>query len=117
MVSQLETRLDLAKQGFSSEMLSTKFDDRNAKSVKQKSTFTMKELQNYKMIKMLENREKTAEDAHQCRYCTDFTYLSMVKCNKCDIQFCIWHTFQCGCSVPHIQLVYRYSNEELAAML
>ena len=41
----------------------------------------------------------------------------MIKCSKCDILYCIWHQFQCGCSVPDLQLIYRFTNAELAQLL
>ena len=88
MVAELETRLELAKQGTPVEMLNSKFDDRRLnkdKAEQRNDTPTRQELQAYKMIEILENGAKISEDAHPCKYCTDFCYLSMVKCNKCEI--------------------------------
>ena len=65
MVNQLETRLDLAKHGVSSEMLNEKFDDslaNNVKTKKMRSPPSKKELEDYEMIKILENRDQVAED-------------------------------------------------------
>jgi len=62
---------------------------------------------------MLENRENVTEDAHQCHYCTDFAYFSMIVCKNCNIHYCIWHNVHCGCTVPVVQLVYRFSTEEI----
>ena len=62
---------------------------------------------------LLPNREKVAEDAHQCFYCTDFAYASMIKCTRCVRQYCIYHGLLCGCGKPHVSLVYRHSSEEL----
>jgi hypothetical protein len=41
----------------------------------------------------------------------------MVKCNKCKFQYCIYHEFLCGCGLPHIKVVYRYSTKELTQFL
>lgn len=74
-------------------------------------------LLDYRAVNLLDNREKVAEDSHQCHYCTDFAYLSMIKCKSCNVVYCTWHQFQCGCCVPDISLVYRYSTKELEQML
>ena len=39
----------------------------------------------YKPITVMENRDKVPEDRHQCKFCTDFAYASMIKCNVCKI--------------------------------
>jgi len=62
----------------------------------------------------MEDRDNVPEDTHQCQYCTDFAFCSMVHCEYCQVNYCISHTFMCGCAVPTLSLVYRYSNEELA---
>ena len=68
---------------------------------------------NYKTTVLMENREQVAEDAHQCNYCTDFAYFSLIHCTRCKINYCIWHNVMCGCNVPSVQLVYRFATEEL----
>ena len=88
MVSKLELRLELAKQGTPQEMLDSRFDDRKpnkGKAAPRNDTPSKKELESYEMIKILENGSKIPEDAHPCRWCTDLCYLSMIKCNKCEI--------------------------------
>lgn len=67
----------------------------------------------YNIVKAMPNREQVSEDAHQCHFCTDFAYFSLIHCSKCDINYCIWHNVHCGCNVPAVQLIYRFSNEEL----
>ena len=62
------------------------------------------------------NRDQVPEDAHQCHFCTDFAYFSQIRCSKCNICYCIWHNVHCGCSVPAVQLVYRFSVKELRDM-
>ena len=54
---------------------------------------TKEELADYKMINLLENRKQLDEDSHGCDYCTDFLYFSMLKCQRCVKQYCIWHKF------------------------
>ena len=61
----------------------------------------------------MEDRENVAEDKHQCNYCTDFTYASMVHCEFCQFNYCLSHSFMCGCAAPTLSLVYRYTTEEL----
>ena len=63
--------------------------------------------------KMMENRDKIGEDEHQCHFCTDFCYLSLIKCRHCKIFFCVNHKNACGCSLDRLELVYRYSMREL----
>ena len=65
----------------------------------------------------MEARETVPEDAHQCQFCTDFAYASMLSCSKCKFQYCICHGLMCGCPVPLVQLVYRWTTEELQNML
>jgi hypothetical protein len=48
-------------------------------------------------VMIMENRENVAEDAHQCYYCTDFAYMSMIKCTYHKIHYCLYHSFMCGC--------------------
>ena len=67
----------------------------------------------YSTVKLMENRDTVTEDAHQCQYCTDFAYFSLIQCSKCSIHYCIWHNVHCGCNVPAVQLVYRFSTHEL----
>jgi len=69
----------------------------------------------YSTVKQMENREAVPEDAHQCHYCTDFAYFSLIHCSKCNLNYCIWHNVMCGCNVPAVQLLYRFSSEELKA--
>ena len=64
----------------------------------------------YTITKLMENRDQIAEDAHQCQYCTDFAYFSLLRCSHCNIHYCIWHNVLCGCNAPSIQLVYRFST-------
>ena len=68
---------------------------------------------NYQTSKIMDNRDQVTEDAHQCHYCTDFAYMSMINCRNCKINYCIWHGVMCGCSVPKIQLIYRFSSDEM----
>jgi histone demethylase JARID1 len=37
------------------------------------------------------NRENVAEDQHQCYYCTDFCYVSLIKCKNHKIHYCLFH--------------------------
>lgn len=62
----------------------------------------------------MEDRENVPEDAHQCHYCTDWCYSSMIHCESHQINYCTHHNFRCGCAVPALRLVYRFSNDELA---
>mmetsp|Transcript_52821 Transcript_52821/g.72353 ORF Transcript_52821/g.72353 Transcript_52821/m.72353 type:complete len:118 (+) Transcript_52821:1416-1769(+) len=70
-------------------------------------------LKGYNVYKIMDNRQDVVEDAHQCKFCTDFTYVSMIFCSKHKYQYCLHHDIMCGCAVPALQLVYRYSTEEL----
>ena len=65
------------------------------------------------VFEMLEDRSKVAEDAYDCHYCTDYTYLSMVDCKFHKFQYCLNHMLMCGCKSDQVQLVYRYSTKEL----
>ena len=56
---------------------------------------------------------EAAEDAHQCFYCTDFAYLSVVHCRNHKINYCIYHEIRCGCPASEVQLLYRHSNDKL----
>mmetsp|Transcript_31453 Transcript_31453/g.39089 ORF Transcript_31453/g.39089 Transcript_31453/m.39089 type:complete len:120 (+) Transcript_31453:1684-2043(+) len=67
----------------------------------------------YSTVIDMPNRESVMEDAHQCHFCTDFAYLSLIRCSQCEISYCIWHNVHCGCNVPAVQLIYRFSNKEL----
>ena len=67
----------------------------------------------YSTVKLMENRDAISEDAHQCHYCTDFAYFSLIHCSRCSTNYCIWHNVMCGCNVPAVQLVYRFSSEEI----
>ena len=69
------------------------------------------------MTVYMDEPDKTTEEAHQCQFCTDFGYLSLIKCHRHNYGYCITHPFMCGCGAPHIQLKYRFSNEELAHLL
>ncbi len=53
----------------------------------------------------------------QCKFCTDLVYLSYIKCLRCSIVYCIHHQFMCGCAAPHVQLKYRFSNNELLDLM
>jgi len=80
----------------------------------QKSLYKRAEqLSKYEICTLMADRDKVSEDAHQCHYCTDFAYTSMIHCEFCQINYCTSHSFMCGCAVPSLSLVYRYSNEEL----
>lgn len=61
----------------------------------------------------MNNREEIAEDAHQCFYCTDFAYMSVVSCKQHKIHYCLYHDFMCGCSNTGLDIIYRYSTKEL----
>ena len=67
----------------------------------------------YSTVVTMPNRDAVTEDAHQCHYCTDFAYFSLIQCSRCRISYCIWHNVHCGCNVPAVQLVYRFTNKEL----
>ena len=67
----------------------------------------------YSTVVTMPNRDAVTEDAHQCHYCTDFAYFSLIHCSRCKINYCIWHNVHCGCNVPAVQLVYRFSTDEL----
>ena len=56
----------------------------------------------YTTVKQLENRDTVTEDAHQCHFCTDFAYFSMIVCSNCKFHYCIWHNVHCGCTVPAV---------------
>jgi hypothetical protein len=45
----------------------------------------------YAKTMIMENRDNVAEDAHQCYYCTDFAYMSLVKCTHHKIHYCLYH--------------------------
>lgn len=64
-------------------------------------------------FKMLENRDQVDEDQYQCYYCTDFTYVSMILCKTHKINYCLYHQFMCGCQGNQLEVVYRYSTQEL----
>jgi tRNA A22 N-methylase len=59
------------------------------------------------------DREKVAEDAHQCFYCTDFAYLGMVQCKHHKNHYCVMHQVMCGCPRENLTLVYRFTTKEL----
>ena len=40
---------------------------------------------------LMANREEVPEDEHQCFYCTDFAYVSMIKCKNHKIHYCLYH--------------------------
>ena len=65
---------------------------------------------------MMKDRDLVAEDAHQCHYCTDFAYMSMISCKVHKINYCITHQILCQCPPANITLIYRYSNKELDQM-
>lgn len=65
---------------------------------------------------MMKDRDQVAEDAHQCYYCTDFAYISVVHCMHHKIHYCIYHQILCDCPPENIKLVYRYSSAELDQM-
>ena len=67
----------------------------------------------YSAVTLMTNRDQVAEDAHQCNFCTDFSYLSVIVCSNCNIHYCIWHNIHCGCNVPAVQLIYRFSSQEI----
>lgn len=39
-----------------------------------------KQLAKYVLVKVMEDRDAVSEDKHQCNYCTDFAYCSMIHC-------------------------------------
>jgi hypothetical protein len=59
------------------------------------------------------NRDNVSEDQHQCYYCTDFCYISLIKCKTHKIHYCLFHEFMCGCKNHGIEIVYRFSTKEL----
>jgi hypothetical protein len=65
----------------------------------------------------LEDRENVPEDAHQCKFCTDFAYMSLVHCTVHNYDYCIQHKLLCGCKGTDVKVIYRYSNAELDQML
>jgi hypothetical protein len=75
------------------------------------------ELAKYMKVHLMEDRDTVPEDMHQCQYCTDFAFTSMIHCEFCNINYCISHPFMCSCAVPSVSLIYRYSNEELLHFL
>jgi hypothetical protein len=66
---------------------------------------------------IMENEASVPEDSHQCHYCTDFAYASMLLCGSCKFQYCIYHGLMCGCEPPILKLVYRFATSELDSML
>lgn len=90
MEKALETQLELLKAKVKPEL----FQESNNKNGKiMNKTIDESALKDYKIFTILENREKVSEDAHQCHFCTDFCYLSMIKCSSCNTTYCIWHQF------------------------
>ena len=61
-------------------------------------------------MKIMDNADLVQEDAHQCFYCTDFAFASMIWCAKCERHYCIYHGVICGCASSQVELVYRYST-------
>lgn len=43
------------------------------------------------VIEEMKDRENVLGDAHQCFYCTDFAYISHIKCNTHKIHYCLYH--------------------------
>ena len=43
--------------------------------------------------------------------------MSLIKCRKHNIGYCISHGLMCGCSVPDVSLKYRFTKVELLSML
>jgi len=82
-----------------------------------KDSSTQTENGGFPKIMMMENRENIPEDAHQCYYCTDFAYNSLIKCTFHKIHYCLYHQFMCGCSQEKLEIVYRYSTKELEKIL
>lgn len=70
-------------------------------------------MKNNLKVQLMANRDEVAEDEHQCHYCTDFAYLSMIKCSNHKFNYCLYHSVICGCSYGNIVVEYRYSNKEL----
>jgi histone demethylase JARID1 len=65
----------------------------------------------------MQDRENVAEDTHQCKFCTDFAYLSLVHCTVHNYDYCIQHKLLCGCKGTDVKVIYRYSNAEMDRML
>lgn len=42
-------------------------------------------------FRLMEKRDEVPEDAHQCFYCTDFAYMSMINCKYHKINYCLYH--------------------------
>jgi hypothetical protein len=43
------------------------------------------------VLKLMEDRANVAEDAYQCQYCTDFAYISVIKCKNHKYHYCLYH--------------------------
>ena len=65
------------------------------------------------VYEMLPNRDNVSEDYYQCKYCTDFAYLSMIHCKVHKINYCISHQILCQCPPQNVKVIYRYSSKEL----
>lgn len=68
---------------------------------------------NKPLYDMIQNRENADEDQYQCNYCTDFCYLSVIKCSRHKTNSCLVHQVQCGCGPQYIKVLYRHSSKEL----
>ena len=81
MEKSIQTRLELLKSGVKPELI---LDEKEAPSKASRLASkaidlpNKQELESYQVTKLLENREQIPEDAHQCHYCTDFAYFSMI---------------------------------------
>jgi hypothetical protein len=65
------------------------------------------------VCELMKDRDSVAEDAHQCYYCTDFAYMSLIQCKLHKISYCISHQIMCECPPSNINVIYRYSTKEL----
>jgi hypothetical protein len=74
-------------------------------------------IKNYKPVQMLPEGDKLNADKHPCKFCTDSAYLSMIRCEHHNFNYCIGHRFMCGCSAPSIYLVYRFNTPDLGLLL
>ncbi|CDW79070.1 lysine-specific demethylase 5b [Stylonychia lemnae] len=69
--------------------------------------------QNKQPYQIMAQRENVPEDQHQCNFCTDFAYLSMIYCTKHKFNYCLFHEIMCGCGPHQIRLIYRFTTKEL----
>lgn len=47
------------------------------------------------------------------RFCTDFAYISVVKCKHHKFAYCLYHQLICGCSFDNLEVLYRFTIKEM----